>query len=519
MVKKLLLISFWLIYGFYPVRAQTLTAYKHPTAESKAFYKEIERIYIDLFSVDSDKSLELADSLYRNAQNPDQEAAALILSSSLLGKEGVHLEAVEYAERALKIAQRSDNHRIQIFAYQNLVRMYAANGFYDPAQTSLKAGLALIPHIKKEEDRLFLEGVMIKANGQLAMKKGDWDTAEQEFKKAIDSFEKVEITSTAIYTIISRTYQLLGQVYFETKRYDEAIDTYRAGQKYIQCTNGLNSLYAGRIYEGFAQVFLVLRQTDSAQVYLQKGAGLANSDLLKDSQYKELIFKGWAEYYRQLNQKDSARYYQKQYQKLVVEREIRSRKTVNEMMNYILKHTDDSDKESHRHLPYVILGIGVIGLMFVIYWWYSRRRLRTPFDVKEHQVMDSAAVKKASPAELSDEVVEDLKKKLAQFEEEERFLSHEMSFPVMAGALDTNTKYLNRFLSAHLSIDYVTYINNKRVEYAIKKLREDPKWRNYKLTYLAKESGFSSYSAFANNFKRLTGSSPSDYIKSLGEED
>ncbi|MDH0675412.1 AraC family transcriptional regulator, partial [Empedobacter sp. GD03861] len=61
--------------------------------------------------------------------------------------------------------------------------------------------------------------------------------------------------------------------------------------------------------------------------------------------------------------------------------------------------------------------------------------------------------------------------------------------------------------------NYNTYINELRIDYICKKIATDPKFRKYKITYLAEVCGFSSYNTFTTIFKNTTGMSPSSFLK------
>lgn len=93
-----------------------------------------------------------------------------------------------------------------------------------------------------------------------------------------------------------------------------------------------------------------------------------------------------------------------------------------------------------------------------------------------------------------------------------------MSLSFLAGELNTNTKYLSHLINRHKNSDFKTYINRLRINYIVDKLINDEKYRQYKISILAEECGFSSHSKFASVFKQMTDHSPSVYIKLLDVE-
>jgi AraC-like DNA-binding protein len=49
-------------------------------------------------------------------------------------------------------------------------------------------------------------------------------------------------------------------------------------------------------------------------------------------------------------------------------------------------------------------------------------------------------------------------------------------------------------------------------------LKTEPGYLNYKISYLADESGFSSHSSFATVFKSITGIAPTTFIDLLNKD-
>ncbi len=108
---------------------------------------------------------------------------------------------------------------------------------------------------------------------------------------------------------------------------------------------------------------------------------------------------------------------------------------------------------------------------------------------------------------------------LDDFESGTLYNNKNMSLPFLAVELNTNTKYLSFLINRHKCTDFKTYINRLRIGYIVEKLSEDEKYRQYKISILADECGFSSHSKFAAVFKAMTDYSPSAYIKLLDSGD
>jgi len=148
------------------------------------------------------------------------------------------------------------------------------------------------------------------------------------------------------------------------------------------------------------------------------------------------------------------------------------------------------------------------------------REILQYFETENNPVVPVAApVKKEAgkilniPAETEQTILAKLKK----FEASVKFTNKEMSLAMLAALVDTNTKYLSEIINKHYHDNFNTYINKLRVNYIIGKLKSEPAYLNYKISYLAEESGFSSHSSFATIFKSITGIAPTTFIDFLKE--
>jgi len=144
----------------------------------------------------------------------------------------------------------------------------------------------------------------------------------------------------------------------------------------------------------------------------------------------------------------------------------------------------------------------------------SYLEISTNNTVKLHPEKKETNKKIAIPAETEQIILA----KLKRFENSVRYTNKEMSLAVLAGQFDTNTKYLSEIINKHYQDNFNTYINKLRINFIIEKLKEDPNYMHYKISYLAEKSGFSSHSSFATVFKSITGIAPGTFIELLKEE-
>ncbi len=113
---------------------------------------------------------------------------------------------------------------------------------------------------------------------------------------------------------------------------------------------------------------------------------------------------------------------------------------------------------------------------------------------------------------MSVEAEKKLLEKLHYFEEKKLYLDRKVSLSYVATEIESNTKYLSYIIKNHKGKDFNKYINDLRINYIVQKINDDPKYRQYKINFLAEETGFSSHSKFATVFKNTIGVSPSEFI-------
>ena len=120
---------------------------------------------------------------------------------------------------------------------------------------------------------------------------------------------------------------------------------------------------------------------------------------------------------------------------------------------------------------------------------------------------------------ISTETESRLLKKLSSFEKSGRFLRKDLTIGMLSGQLNTNSKYLSEIINKNKSQNFSNYINSLRIHYIIHKLYNEPKYREYKISYLAEECGFASPQVFVLAFKKANGVTPSYFIQSLKEDE
>ncbi|MGO4822465.1 MULTISPECIES: helix-turn-helix domain-containing protein [unclassified Flavobacterium] len=117
---------------------------------------------------------------------------------------------------------------------------------------------------------------------------------------------------------------------------------------------------------------------------------------------------------------------------------------------------------------------------------------------------------------IAGELVNQILEKLNQFETDKEYLQSNITIQLLAEKLLTNSKYLSKIVNFYKQKTFIQYINDLRIDYAITKLQQNNKLRNYTIQALALEFGFNSAESFSAAFYKKTGIKPTYFIKGLG---
>ena len=95
-------------------------------------------------------------------------------------------------------------------------------------------------------------------------------------------------------------------------------------------------------------------------------------------------------------------------------------------------------------------------------------------------------------------------------EEKELFKRPDLKVEDLAAELGTNVAYVRGCISGTYGGSFKSFVNEYRIRYAQRLLKENP---NAKITALAEDAGFSSNATFYRNFTAFTGLSPAAWLK------
>ncbi len=489
---------------------------------------------------DLPKAIKTADSLYMKAQKPSEKIKCLVLSSELYHHAGELKKAICYSENAHSVINQINDPEWMAVVTRLLARQYRQVGLYERSKKYIVKGLLASGQIVDFQKRSEAAGLLNQEMAFYEMEMGNFPNAIRNIESSLKYFGK--INSQNGNRTAAASYQLLGDVYFKLNDYTVSEDYYRKAESLLN--NGSCTL--GLVYNGLGGIRLKQKNWKDAELYLKKAEKIA--DTSRSLKLKKAVYSNINDYYEGIGDNFKASLYAVKYIRAYDSIAARNQSfAIKDFENPKGKaNKKNAQMNGVKNAAIVILSISLVGLFIFIRRKQKKQRsklrniIRTQFNmignrthyplkqsgdfefsnifVEEIDEKDSETDRRRNDSLMTPETESKLLELLEDFEKGDLYNNKGMSLSFLAGELNTNTKYLSYVINQHKNADFKTYVNRLRINYIVDKLINDEKYRQYKISILADECGFSSHSKFAAVFKAVTDYSPSAYIKYLDNE-
>ena len=188
-------------------------------------------------------------------------------------------------------------------------------------------------------------------------------------------------------------------------------------------------------------------------------------------------------------------------------------------------HAINSLQKKSGTAKFYIIALVFLGILLLYLLWYTSAKNKQ-FKIRYEKLMSQNTEKQNIPIktsssqltiDLSEDLVNDILKKLKLFEEKQHFIKN-LTLNSLAKKLDTNSSYLSKIINHTQQTNFSNYINKLRVNLAIEKLKSEAIFRKYTIKAIANEVGFHSVQSFNSAFYKQTGISASFFIKQLNSD-
>ena len=434
-------------------------------AEKKALTNNIDFYYYSKFSIAVLRSEELGEvrealDLYRECYN-------------------------YYKNKEIRTPKYSFSYQEVIFA---LADAHKALLQTDSATYYNKLGYRESKITKEEEYKALF---ILNEGANLVLKK-NYTGALDSIKKALPVMItfKNEGNTLASYYYLGKAYEGLGNKHLAAKNFIKVDSLYNKTKRIIpEFTSG---------YPYLISYFKEKRDKENQLKYITKYMYI-DSTLQKN--YKELTKKLQKEY-------DTPH--------LLSEKET------------LIQSLENDNAKSHWGIGSLILiTISVSG--FGIYQHSLKKNYRSRFEKIMNQTKISNNPLTNTPREeieiqtdntkedigIAEELIKQILEKLKSFETKKEYLQPNITVQILSSTFETNSKYVSKIVNTYKGKNFIQYINDLRIKFAINQLQQNNKLRNYTIQALALEFGFNSAESFSAAFYKKTGIKPTYFIKEL----
>ena len=486
----------------------------------------LDKAYKSLYE-NPDNTFQILQNIDENKESELIKQRLQILSSRAYNFKGDYAKSIEQSINKDLSENRNDN--TSFYSDYALAQQYQSLRLY---KQSIRISQNLVDNASKIKSQRYPENLLayiyqLNASNLMVQKK--WKEAEENLKQSNSLLKDSD--EDFIISIENQIYETF--LYISQNQIDKAEKTANEIQLKLNKTPQYIFLRAFNL-DNLGRIHFLKKDYQKSTKNLNQGLELIQNksyDALKNRIYDDL-----SKNYLALKNEDL---YQKYYS-IYKEQTDKLDKNKKEAIRNLVKLNDQYENQrieySHKNFTSNILIISIIcliGIAAIIFTSFSEKKktksIQKQIDFYSKQQEFSKKIEEKEvikiekteteiskkPLVISKEKEADILARLEEFEKSENFLSKEMSLAVLAGQLETNTKYLSEVINKYKEKNYNNYINELRINYIAYLLKTDSAYLNYKVSYLAEKAGFSSHSAFTTVFKSVTGISPNTYIQQL----
>jgi AraC-like DNA-binding protein len=472
-----------------------------------------------------DKALVIA------TRNNNEEATCIIsiIKANAYLLDGKNQDAIHFYDRAIAIAQKHEDMRLEIMATSSY--MILLSQIDDQLERAFEIAGNLLKVLDRSPDKntknhvrilmnisdVFLEaqryddvlfyadkGIRIgdslnyeKGLTDLYVKKGiafyykkEKEKSRYFLSKAMTLLEK-ETLENDFYQTVNVNY-FLAKHYYDEALYDKAIDHLKT--------------IVNTIKEGDNNKLPIIQSYSLlARCYRKKGDD-------KEAWHYNDLYAALHEAYQKNENKTRSRIFEREFS--AQELELQKERTRTHL-------AQTNRRYAQIGLLVVLVMLGIVGYHFL----RKQKKNKTLFNNLIDQIDQLESQnknkefqeKKKGITEISidDDKVHAVLKGLAKLEKLEYFLRPDCNLRAIAKKTKTNATYLSKIINTHKGKNFNEYMNDLRIDYALRRLKEDRRFRSFSIKSIALEVGYKSDKSFAKHFKSKTGINPSYYIKNL----
>ncbi|WMC07356.1 helix-turn-helix domain-containing protein [Elizabethkingia anophelis] len=446
--------------------------------------------------------------------------------------------SLNYGNKAEKLGR--DLNDVKYLSIINMQKgnVFARLGMTNQGKESLDHGLRYCNRIKDEGDRSIIFSYIYATFSGLYESKMKNDSVIYFQKKALQVIEDTpnqaleRVQKAKYFYLLIFNNMNMGNSYtyfFNPPQLDKAEPYFLKTLSYSKSAPQYFKPLAIDAYYSVAYFYYVKREYSKSIEFSEKLLEIESKE--KDPQQRLLTYGILKDSYGALNDPSKQNKYLRLYSSLS---DSLSSLNNNTVVLYSDRQKENSLGRISNLKKYILLSIIIAGIIILIAGWCFYKRnamlkgkyllLVSKLEKSREDKIKSAIVdikiedSEITKINISSDKERELLKKIDGFEASHKFLRKNLSLSYLSNLFNTNPRYLSQIIREYKGLNFNGYINQLRINYISRKLYDTAIYREYKISYLAEECGYTSPQVFINAFKKETGMTPSYFIKELKGE-
>ncbi|TGD59067.1 helix-turn-helix domain-containing protein [Flavobacterium humi] len=510
---------YFLILLFFTIVFANSIVAQTPSKQQSLFHE-----FEELIHSKPDEALKIGMHLLKNSSSDEEKSEINMLIAEIYKVKGDYSNALNYLYVADKdTPDLSDMNAVKILIAKSAIlrSLYLeekSERYFEEARQKAVS-------IKEKDDQRLATIFLTLEKAAMYISHQKYEAALKTIENKSKEFEVAKKDSPDLDLWLAIN---MGKIYSGLGDFEKSNGYFSKARLLLDKGNKENQFAEIFVLNGLAGVNFHKKDHQKAIVLLSESLKIAQN--LDNLYLTETISKQLAINYLALNDKANYKWYNANLLKISTQIENAEQESVNTAYNLIAKETENNylaKKQNYRIQFYVALVLFFLVLIGCTMFWlkfhWKKKRLKeiiNYLEVTRNNLVSRYTEKKEASKKvfIPQETEQALLNKLKRFENTTRFTNNDISLAVLSGQFETNTKYLSEIINKHYNVNFNTYINKLRINYIVEKLKSDPNFINYKISYLAETCGFSSHSSFATVFKSITGIAPITFIELLKNE-
>ncbi|WP_271855786.1 helix-turn-helix domain-containing protein [Patiriisocius marinus] len=452
----------------------------------------------------------VANYLLSNSKTAEQRAKAFYLKSTVSFLFGEVTEGQAYLLQAKDEFELHESNFINALLNIALAERYQKAGMTESAVNFINTAKTIAKKLTEEEKVIILQICALLKNNGLTVFDDIYDASK---------YEKY----AALKAIIRNN---LGFNYLNKKDLDKAQFSFNYNILELKNNALDNSAITATSLQGLGDITFLKKDFTTSKLYFLKA--LEQPVMFPETRYA--IQNKLAAIYKMQDSMTISQKYNSENISLKSEI-LKSERSARILLIEYLEKGQNASIKNDMNLYYVLVKIIFVLLLILLIWYYFYNKKLDKEYIQFEKIINQienkeklelnittkeAVVSKVSKGVLIPiETEKAILDRLDVFENSTDYTNSNMSLALLAKQLKTNKKYISEIIHNHKGKNFNTYINELRINYIIKLMQDDPEYLKYKVSYLAKKSGFSSHSAFTVVFKSITNITPKQFVMFL----